>query len=687
MTDLTISQNHDQGNVRLAIPDDKILDFIDGKTLRADKPEEHVRQNIAKRLVNSMGYPKGRLKVEFGIKSGSSKPRLDIAVFDDGVAHIQENVYGIIECKKETTSPSDKKEGVEQLKSYMSVCPNAKWGLWTNGKHREVWLRTEKNGRVEFVEDTDMPLASGKKAGLSRQKLEKALGDVLLYAFKACHNHIHVTDGFQKEKSFFELLKIIFCKIEDEKGVKALQFYVDAAELNDPDGQIACKKRILDIFARVKVKFPTIFPVSEGIDLKPTSLVRVVSELHSYSLLKTNIDIKGKAYEEIVGSNLKGDRGQFFTPRNFMEMTVHMVNPRMISEGVWERVLDPSCGTGGFVVSALLHAIKAIDTLHFESTGLSKDEWDQDHWNAYRDGIKEIAERCFFGFDIAPELAKAAKMNMVMNNDGSGNMLSENSLLPPHQWSIDFREALAKSLNLGRRHEESDIKADDLSSWKDLAKFDVIVTNPPFGSKIPVMDQSILGQYDLARIWDKPSTKGGKWTITDRLQKSVPPEQLFIERCIQFLRPGGRMGIVLPDSILGSPGLGYIRQWIRQETTVYASVDLHQDAFQPHTGVQTSILIVQKKTDAEKLQALQDGIVSQKTFMAIADKVGHDKRGNTIFKRDDHGNDILVNVEEVVKDEDGGTRVEARMERVIDDQAPLIALAFDKWKEKEGLSW
>ena len=685
MSEKQTSQNSDQGTTRLAIPDDKILDFIDGKTLRSDKPEEHVRQNIAKRLVNSMGYPKDRIKVEFGIKSGSNKPRLDIAIFDEGVAHIQENVFGIVECKKETISPSDKKEGIEQLKSYLSVCPNAKWGLWTNGKHREVWLRTENNGRVEFVEDTDMPLASGKKAGRSRQKLEKALGDVLLYAFKACHNHIHVTDGFQKEKSFFELLKIIFCKIEDEKGVRALQFYVDAAELNDPDGQIACKKRISDIFDRVKIKFPTIFPASEGIDLKPMSLVRVVSELHGYSLLKTDIDIKGKAYEEIVGSNLKGDRGQFFTPRNFMEMAVHMVNPRMLSEGVWERVLDPSCGTGGFVVSALLHVIKHIDALYVESIGLPKDDWDQDQWNSYRDGIKEVAERCFFGFDIAPELAKAAKMNMVMNNDGSGNMLSENSLLPPHQWSMEFREALAKSLNLQRLPSEASVKAEDLTTWKDLAKFDVIVTNPPFGSKIPVMDQSILGQYDLAHIWEKPDAKGGKWVMTDRLQKSVPPEQLFIERCVQFLRPGGRMAIVLPDSILGSPGLGYIRQWIRQETIVYASVDLHQDAFQPHTGVQTSILVVQKKTDAEKSQP--NGLVTQKTFMAMADKVGHDKRGNTIFKRDDHGNDILVEIEDVVIDEDGKSKTEVRMERVIDDQAPLIAQAFDQWKEKEGLPW
>ncbi len=670
----------------VSIPDDKILDFIDSKTLRQDKPEEHVRQNIAKRIVNSLGYPKSRVRVEFGIKSGSSKPRLDIAIFDDGAAHLQENVYGIVECKRETISPSDKKDGVDQLKSYLSVCPNAKWGLWTNGKHREVWLRAENNGRVEFIEDVDIPQASGRKSGRNRQKLEKAVGDVLLYAFKACHAHIHVTDGFQKEKSFFELLKIIFCKIEDEKGIKQSQFYVEASELNDPDGQIACKKRISEIFTRVKIKFPQIFSETDGIDLQPRSLVRVVAELQNYSLLNTDIDIKGKAYEEIVGSNLKGDRGQFFTPRNFMEMAVHMVNPGMISEGVWDRVLDPSCGTGGFVVTALLHIIKLIDRMHIDATGLQKNEWEVEHWNAYRDGIKDIAERCFFGFDIAPELAKSAKMNMVMNNDGSGNMLSTDSLAPPYQWSIEFRTALARSLNLGKAAGESDISANDISSWRDIAKFDIIVTNPPFGSKILIRDQAVLGQYDLGYIWEKPKKKGDKWVKTDRLQGGVPPEQLFIERCIQFLRPGGRMAIVLPDSILGSPGLGYIRQWLRKETRIFASVDLHQDAFQPHTGVQTSILIVQKKTDDQKNDELKRGVVVQKAFMVMADKVGHDKRGNTLYKRDEHGNDILVETDELVESDDG-LKSETRMERVIDDQSMVIAEAFDKWKQKEGLSW
>jgi type I restriction enzyme M protein len=140
-------------------------------------------------------------------------------------------------------------------------------------------------------------------------------------------------------------------------------------------------------------------------------------------------------------------------------------------------------------------------------------------------------------------------MNMVMNNDGSGNILQANSLLPPHEWSDEFKSKLADALGISKS---------DIRNHTSIGFFDVIVTNPPFGSKIPIKDDNILRQYELAHIWEN-KTKTGSWNITPRLQASVPPEILFIERCIQLLKPGGRLGIVLPDSILGSPGLGYIR--------------------------------------------------------------------------------------------------------------------------------
>ena len=159
---------------------------------------------------------------------------------------------------------------------------------------------------------------------------------------------------------------------------------------------------------------------------------------------------------------------------------------------------------------------------------------------AYQDKIAGVAGTYYFGFDINPDLVKATKMNMVMNNDGSGNILQTNSLLPPHEWSDEFRTRLSDALGIPKS---------SIRNYKTIEFFDVIVTNPPFGSKIPIKDKNILEQFDLAHIWENDKKKG-TWTMTDRLQSSVPPEILFIERCTQFLVPGGRMGIVLPDSIL-----------------------------------------------------------------------------------------------------------------------------------------
>ncbi len=668
------------------IPDDRIIDFIDGR-LRPDKPEERVRQNILKRLVNSMKYPRTRIRVEHGINFGSKKPRVDVAIFKENSAYLQDNIEILVECKKESISPNDKNDGVGQLKSYMAACLNCNWGLWTNGKHREVWRKIRQpDGSWKLEEEVDIPTAGGsrKSVGRKRDELDKAVGDVLLYAFKGCHNHIYVADGFGKESAFFELLKIIFCKIWDEKNIpKDLEFFVKPEELNDPDGQTACKKRIEGLFGRVKSKFPQIFNFGETIELNPRSLVRVVAELQNFSLLSTDIDIKGKAYEEVVGSNLRGDRGQFFTPRNIMHMAVKMVNPQN-----GERVLDPACGTGGFIVIAMLHVMQALREEFSNSIGLPLEHWSNEQRRQYDEKVTEFASTYFFGFDITQELVKAAKMNMVMNNDGSGNMFQTDSLEPPYMWSEEFRNSLAAAINKGEPDRSKYISGKDLRSWKDIGRFNVIFTNPPFGSKILIKDIPVLEQFDLGHIWTKPNKKSGLWIKTDRLQGGVPPEQLFVERCVQFLAQGGRMAIVLPDSILGAPGLGYIRQWLLRETKLIASIDLHQDAFQPHTGVQTSILIVQKKTKEEKDNEMRAELhIPYNVFMAIIDKVGHDKRGNTMFKRDEHGNEIVEERNEVVQQDDGSGKIERMKEKVIDDQTPEIPPIFDDWKKNEGLPW
>ena len=196
----------------------------------------------------------------------------------------------------------------------------------------------------------------------------------------------------------------------------------------------------------------------------------------------------------------------------------------------------------------------------------------------------------------------------------------------------------------------------------------------------------------LAHVWVCDKETGG-WEKTERLQSSVPPEILFIERCTQFLVPGGRMGIVLPDSILGAPGLGYIREWLIQNHRIIASVDLHVDTFQPRNGTQTSVLILQKKTQEEKDKEEKSGIIADyNIFMTMVEKVGHDKRGNPLFVRDKDGNEILIpdtNSVLVHATTSTGEHTVSHEQRVKvrDDQTVLIPAIFARWKQEEGIGW
>lgn len=644
----------------LLIPDGKICDYIDGK-FRNDTPEEYVRQTIEKRLVNEHKYLPSQIKIEYTLQVGSRKPRVDIIIWDrKTVEQNQGNAKLIIECKRETVDANNSKDGIGQLKSYMSVCPNCEWGMWTNSIQKYVFRKViDESGNIDFIEYNDIPSSDGNLDEVnrpSRKSLKNASDDNLLFVFKTCHNHIYVNDGLQKQPAFFELLKIIFCKIEDERNIpNPLDFYTTSEERSNPDGQLTVQKRISKIFQRVKKRHGKIFDANDEIKLTPRSLAYIVSELQKYSLLNTNVDIKGKAYEEIVGANLRGDRGEFFTPRNIMKMTVEMINPK-----INERVADTSCGTGGFIVTAMTHVTNEIEQSIISELGVQKQDWSADIVRTFQDKLSEVAGTYFFGFDINPDLAKATKMNMVMNNDGSGNIFQANSLLPPHEWSDDFKTRLSEVLG---------IQKSSIRNYKTIEFFDVIVTNPPFGSKIPIKDKNILEQFELAHIWEK---NNGTWVMTNRLQSSVPPEILFIERCTQFLLPNGRLGIVLPDSILGAPGLTYIREWLTRNHRIIASIDLHEDTFQPRNGTQTSVLILQKKTEEEK----KSKSIDYNIFMTMVEKVGHDKRGNPIFKRDEDGNEILI------PDKNNERKI-----KIEDDQTSDIPQNFSEWKKQEGLSW
>lgn len=654
------------------LPDGKICDFIDQK-IRNDTPEEYVRQNIERRLVLELRFEPEQIEVEFPIKLGSNRVRADLVIFREGVPHMQENAWIIIECKKDSVQPTASKDGVEQLKSYMLAC-SAEYGMWTNGKFKAVYrfIRDENGLVIETIEPNDIPSKDGNIDEIdrpTRESLKNAVGDNLLFSFKICHDHIYVTDGLQKQPAFFELLKVIFCKIHDERNFPhPLEFYATAREKVSNDGRLTVFNRNSKIFDAVKAHYPAIFDANDKIKLQPRSLAYIVGELQRYSFLDTNIDVKGKAYEELVGANLRGDRGEFFTPRNIQRMTVQMLAPK-----VGEKILDPACGTGGFLVITMNEVIKQLKA----QSGLPEQANSWMH-SALNDRIREIARRYFFGIDINPDLVKATKMNMVMNNDGSGNIFRQDSLLHPHQWESQFKKELALAL---------DIAPESLRSYKDLAHFDVIATNPPFGSKLPIKDRETLSQYQLGRVWRE--TKIG-WEPTDQLQNSAPPEILFIERCWQFLKPGGRMGIVLPDAILGAPGLLYVRYWMIKHCRIVASIDLHPDTFQPRNGTQTSVLILQKKTEEE----INRGILSDyEIFMAQVKEIGHDKRGNAVYRRDEDGEEILVPsapeetllLERIATGE--GTVRPVPRQKVPADDTPLIADEFLSWKNQVVLGW
>lgn len=672
-----------ENNAILVIPEGKVRDYVNG-TIRNDTPEEYVRQTVEKRLVNEHKYNKERIAVEYHVQIGSGRKRADIVIFPEGTTaeekKDQQNISIIIECKKEAVKPTDKDNGLEQLKSYMSACNNCEWGMWTNGLHKTVYHKTvDEKGHFDFCEYNDIPSADGttdENERPNRNTLKKAFDDNLLFTFRTCHNIIYINEGLQKQPAFFEFLKVIFCKIHDERNLlEPIEFYTTSKERNYKDGQATVYKRISKIFEKVKKKNPQIFDENDTIKLTPRTLTFLVAELQKYALLNTNIDIKGKAYEEIVGANLRGDRGEFFTPRNVMKMAVDMINPKDD-----EKVLDSSCGTGGFVVTAMNKVIERLQDRFKEQYG-DKASWSNEILSAYNNTISETAKENFFGFDINPDLVKATKMNMVMNNDGSGNIMQMNTLLPPQEWDASTRAHLEDALG---------VKRNTIKNHTTIGFFDVIVTNPPFGSKIPIRDTQVLEQFDLGHIWQKDDK--GNWSMTSRLQSSVPPEQLFIERIMQLLKEGGRAAIVLPDSILGSPGLEYIRHWLIKKTRIVASVDLHADAFQPHNGTQCSILILQKKSQKEIDEEEKSGqIIDYDIFMTMIDHIGHDKRGNIIFKRDEKGNIIMTEKEETIteRDTEGNViyRKETHQEKGINDQTVLVADVFAKWKREEGIAW
>ena len=646
----------------IAVPVGKVLCYVTRK-MRNNTPEENVRQRVARSLVQEYGYKKPDIDVEFPIKLGTRKPRVDLPVFFEERPHSQENIYIAVETKKENVRPADRKEGVSQLKSYMAASLNCQFGIWTNGVEMLCLQKTEENGKLVINDVIDIP-----SRGKTVEEFEKPTfarlrpATDLRAVFKRCHNYIYGNQGLPKDKAFHELLKLIFSKVRDERESKEVRFYATNKEMRSTTGHMKVQSRIGELFEEVKSQYPHIFKdPKEKMELDPRVLAYVVGQIQSYYFLETDTDVKGAAYEEIVGANLRGDRGEFFTPRNVCSLAVEILFSTY-QEQKWKelRVIDPACGTGGFLMAILNH-VKAL----FYAEELRK--WDSEETAMARtsERVRLYCERNVYGVDINSLLVRATQMNEVMHGNGSGNLFSVNSLLPPPEWPEKVTEKIR------------------------LESFDLLFTNPPFGAKIPIDDPNVLAQYELGHIWRED--KDYRFVQTQELRRSVAPEQLFIERCVKILKPGGKLAIVLPDSILSNPGLTFIRHWILINARVIASIDLPPETFQPFVGTQASLLFLERKATEEIEHEKESGAQPDyEVFMSVPTEIGHDRRGNMTYRRTPEGEDIVVEVDKEITRVIKGKKLKERirsLEPVKADDLPLVAQTFKKWwKEKSDAS-
>ena len=391
------------------VPAGKIRCYIHDNVFRNDTQQEHVRQRIARSLVEEYGYDRQDIHIDFPIKIGNRSKRVDIVIFPPGYSHKQENILIIVETKTEDVRPNDRKEGIDKLKSCLEVCHKARWGLWI-GSEMCAFEKEQNAARAAvepFLETTDIPL----KGATEPKRLHFAdlvpATDGLRAVFKRCHNYLHVNGSLGKEKAFFELLKLIFCKIQDEQESSGiLEFSISSDERRNELGQRKLKQRLLRLFEVVKKRYPYIFPTqSETIELDNRSLAYIVAELQKFSLLQTASDIKGEAYEEIVSATSRRDSGAFFTPRNVCDMAVRMVMATFPPEQRLKlKILDPACGTAGFLRAALLQLRRVIEEQEYKKWGKNRDAAEAH----IKERLRQLCNENIFGIDKLAELVRAA---------------------------------------------------------------------------------------------------------------------------------------------------------------------------------------------------------------------------------------------------------------------------------------
>ncbi|RLC74785.1 MAG: hypothetical protein DRI61_16035, partial [Chloroflexi bacterium] len=585
------------------------------------KPEEEIRFLLVTRLIEEYEYSLEQIDLEVEIQAGQKTlpKRADIVIFRNGrTKDPHSNAYIICEVKKK-----HRKDGIEQLETYMNNT-TAEFGIWWNGTDIVYLHRLREPHRFEEIPDIPRKGETLEDVGTwDKEDLKPATE--LIKVFDTIHNHIYANEGLLKEKVFNEMLKFIFIKMIDEKLPDEKPYFRitsrELEEVNKGKGD-SFRQRIETLWQRVKKEYGDVFDESERINLRLTTQAFIVSQLQKYSFTRTPADVKGVAFQTFVYAHQRGERGEFFTPHPVVELMVKMIDP---SDG--ESIIDPAVGSAGLLVKAMLHVWEKID----KAKHLNEIEKKERKYSFARYYIR--------GMDINPDLAKVAKMHMVVYDDGHTGIFCANSL-------IDFDELKRLAVDYGAIRITENLKE----------SFNVLLTNPPFGSKGKVTDKKILQQYDLGYKWKKDKTTG-RWIKTDKLLDGQTPEILFIERSLQFLKPYGRMAIVLPDGILSNSSLEYVRQWVMDHARVLAVVSLPPETFIPFgSGPKASVLFLQKLPEEELKKLKKEGY---NIFFASVKKIGYDVRGREIYKRDDKG--------EIIKDEGGNPVVDTDISNVIED--------------------
>ena len=582
----------------------KINCVIRNKYIRA-MPEEIIRQLELIKLIKEYNYEVDQISVEVSITMGSTTApkKADIVIYEN---KDKVNMRGIIEVKK-----PKRKDGLLQLQSYMNAS-GVVFGKWSNGLDEVTQYRQDPNifetiNRFPKKHET----LDNIKEPLQKSQLEPIVD------LRAMIEELEETTIKSSGVSAFDaLFPIIFTKLYDEYNTAdngVCNFRVTTAPA------VEQKKNIIKIFSEAKKEWQGIFKENEEIDLTPPALIALVSSMQKYKFFDTNLDILDAAFEYLINPEQKKDKGQYFTPRHVIKMCVKILDPNDK-----EKVIDPACGAGGFLIHTLNHVNENIISKKYQTDTKSR--------------IMNYASNKLFGLDYDSRLVKVTKAMMLIAGDGKTNTYRVNTL----------------------DHREWDNREDNLKEKIKEDTFDIVLTNPPFAGNHN--EPEILGRYDLTFTNDERKSKRAK-----KMRKDM----LFIEKTIKLVKPGGRIAIVLPQGNLNNPTSKFLRSFIFDKCRLLGCVGLKENTFRPFTPTKTSVVILQKWKKNEKLK-------NYNIFMASSEKSGKDNSGNYIYLKDKDGNFInekkeIINVLKNVK--------------VVDHDLDVIAEEFKKFLQNEKIEY